>query len=563
MDILRIYITLLVICAISALGRAACTFNLPQIVSVNETAPINTEILSFTKTENDRVWFNVTRPADPPAGLTDALQSSFQLIIENTSAILVNARILDLENFHMTYGADITSIELKIHCDGAVSPKEVIIDVQPVNEFHPVFLHGPFYVTLNESTPVGTTVFTLRDKVQDGDFGEPENFNFDIEPYKVTDFDGRDFFSIPTKTKGDIVIAKPLDYDNTAFKHNMTLNLTVADGGGLKKDTTMTVRVLDVDDQRPYFEFPDCALPCPVPPFVAITELAYTGRINVLPVPLQGRDRDTLGTRLLYSIISGNEANMFSVDENSGEVNQDRSVNQAGSPEAEFRLVLELRKDLPIDLSAIAVLTVKVRERMPNDTGIPPQVGESSTKNEGPADLLIPMIVLGVLLAAVIAALIVVVVMFRKNKSRMSIRPTDDKSEPQTEEEELHTEGEDFVGRADSNEKLVFGNKTTLGIMTDLPPTPVGRANQLAPLPYKDTGTVTEGKKKRSRRRNKKKEPEIFDGTKEYNMGADPEFFDSTDKSKIKRSQRSKKADNFQPITVPNDEPPVQRSIYS
>lgn len=131
--------------------------------------------------------------------------------------------------------------------------------------------------------------------------------------------------------------------------------------------------------------------------------------------------------------------------------------------------------------------------------------------------------------------------------------------EPQTEEEDLHTDKEDY-SRFDSNEKLVFGNKTTLGIgTTDFPETYGIRGNTLPPLPLRDSATETseETKKKRARRRNKNKEPEIFDGTQEYNMGLDNEFYEAPDKSRVKRSQRSydKKTDPALWIKVPNDQP--------
>ena len=193
---------------------------------------------------------------------------------------------------------------------------------------------------------------------------------------------------------------------------------------------------------------------------------------------------------------------------------------------------------------------------MTNTSGVEPPPTGKSTEGGG-SDLTIPLIVLGILLAIVIVLLIVVFVLYRRKQREMTIRPADDKSEPQTEEEDLHTDGENYTGKADSNERLIFGNKATLGIMTeDFPDTSGVKANQLPPLPMRDTGTETteEGKrKKKSRRRHKNKEVEIFDGTREYNMGADPEFFDSTDKSRVKRSQRSKKVDSSLPIQVPND----------
>jgi hypothetical protein len=230
-----------------------------------------------------------------------------------------------------------------------------------------------------------------------------------------------------------------------------------------------------------------------------------------------------------------------------------------------LQFCIQVRKDLPDkDLSSIGILTVKVYERMTNTSGVsPPPVGRS-TEDTG-SDLLIPLIVLGILLAIVIVLLIVVFVIYRRKQREMTIRPADDKSEPQTEEEDLHTEGEDYTGRADSNERLIFGNKATLGIMTEeFPDTSGVKAHQLPPLPMRDSATeTTEGKKKKkSRRRNKNKEVEIFDGTREYNMGADPEFFDSTDKSKVKRSQRSKKVESSLPIQVPNDNITDTESVH-
>lgn len=194
---------------------------------------------------------------------------------------------------------------------------------------------------------------------------------------------------------------------------------------------------------------------------------------------------------------------------------------------AKVNNLLQVRKDLTgVDLSSIAILTIHVWERLSNESGYPrPPVGQSKENTDSGSGLLIPIIVLGIILAIVLVALVVVFIIYRKKQREMSIRPADDKSEPQTEEEDLHTEGEDYATRTDSNEKLIFGNKTTLGIMTDLPDVTNGKANQLAPLPMRDTGTETDEKKrKKSRRRHKKKEPEIFDGTREYNMGIDPDF---------------------------------------
>ena len=216
---------------------------------------------------------------------------------------------------------------------------------------------------------------------------------------------------------------------------------------------------------------------------------------------------------------------------------------------------LQVTKQNKPDLSALAILTVKIRERMSDFNGtIPDYPDEAESPPEEDNHLLIPLIVLGVILFIVIIAIIIVLLVIRRKQKKTIIRPEDTKSEPQTEEEELPTDRDEHTR---SNEKLVSGISSGALIFQD-PPSARGAA--LPPLPSRDNATETESmtQKKKSRRRKKKRVPEIFDGTKDYNMGADPEFFDSSDKSKIKRSTRSysKDRDAQLRLQVPNDQPP-------
>ena len=189
---------------------------------------------------------------------------------------------------------------------------------------------------------------------------------------------------------------------------------------------------------------------------------------------------------------------------------------------------------------------------------LPPGTDANAPSDKENSDgLLIPVIVLGIILFLIIIAIIIVVVLFRRKHKQTMVVPRDTKSEPHTEEEELPIEEEEhYHEQAKSQERLVPTITSGTLLYAEAPSV---RAGTLPPLPSRDFATETEDvtKKKRSRRRKKQKEPEIFDGTKEYNMGADPEFFDSTDKSKVKRSTRSypKETDPQLRLTVPNDEP--------
>ncbi|XP_053392103.1 cadherin-99C-like [Mercenaria mercenaria] len=314
------------------------------------------------------------------------------------------------------YGADVTTIILAVTCGGNTG--DVFISVTPVNEFPPLFIDSPYNISLPESTRVDTVVYKLKPKIVDNDVGGVQSFYFQIHPYSIVDYDGSAFFNIPVSSTGNITLKKALDFETKA-KDTRILNLSVADGQSAEAKTTLTILqiyIKDEDDQVPYFEYPNCPAPCIVPAFVSVTRLAYTGPLEIAP-PLKGKDDDTLGTSLLYSIRSGNKNNLFTMDPSTGAITQTTSVAAANLPDTEFRLVIEVRKDIQsIDLSSVAVLTVKVWERLQNDQnyqGNQSTSDHSSGQNDVSA-FKTAVIILAVALAIVTCTtvLVVVIVMF-------------------------------------------------------------------------------------------------------------------------------------------------------
>ncbi|XP_060573703.1 uncharacterized protein LOC132731528 [Ruditapes philippinarum] len=148
---------------------------------------------------------------------------------------------------------------------------EVFINVAGVNEFPPVFNNRPYNVTLME-------------------------------------YDGANYFNILASSKGDIILARKLNFD-TMERSKLFLNLSVSDEPSLSPTakttyTTLEIQVTDVDDQPPYFDYPDCPPPCPAPPFLSIIRLNHKGPLSVTP-DIKGKISDTLGTSLVYSIEAG------------------------------------------------------------------------------------------------------------------------------------------------------------------------------------------------------------------------------------------------------------------
>ncbi|XP_060562189.1 cadherin-99C-like, partial [Ruditapes philippinarum] len=192
--------------------------------TISETAPNETVIFNTTKPPGTPVSFTIDSPTQSAA--VAAIMGSLTLINGNTTFQMINSKVLDLEEFMISYGADIRAIALSVTCGG--STKDVFINVAEVNEFVPVFNNVPYNVTLNESLEIGSLVFALRSRVTDDDVVGAQNFFFAIEKYSIIDYDGAAYFNIPASSKGDITLVQQLDFDTMA-RSKLFLNLSVTD----------------------------------------------------------------------------------------------------------------------------------------------------------------------------------------------------------------------------------------------------------------------------------------------------------------------------------------------
>jgi protocadherin Fat 1/2/3 len=115
---------------------------------------------------------------------------------------------------------------------------ELFITVNDVNDNAPVFSSATYNSPVLESLPVGSIV--LRATASDVDTGA-------IISYSLTDSSGT--FAINSST-GEVTTTKPLDRESVA---QYTVGLVARDEGGLVGRATLTVPVLDVNDNAPVF----------------------------------------------------------------------------------------------------------------------------------------------------------------------------------------------------------------------------------------------------------------------------------------------------------------------
>jgi len=164
-----------------------------------------------------------------------------------------------------------------------------------------------------------------------------------------------------------------------------------------------------------------------------------------------------------------------------------------------------------------------------------PQPGPSTLTTEARVQQSTPLtaIIVGVIALLIIVALLLVLLWCHR-KLKRSVSPKDSVAEEQTE-----------AGEEEKQLREKFGSKE---LLMD----PILLLNGTS----KDITTGKEvAKKKHPRRKKKQQEPEVYDGTRDYDMKADLSFFINAAKAKIKLSTRSKnaKTDPKYWITVPNE----------
>ncbi|KAL5018742.1 hypothetical protein ScPMuIL_004464 [Solemya velum] len=209
------------------------------------------------------------------------------------------------------------------------------IDIVDINDNTPVFENTPYSVSVNELTPVGTTVF--RDiSATDEDFGENALIDFTIVPGDGTELDGSTKFAIDLERQGYVTVKETLDFEllNKLGQTTYTMTIRATDHAlnELERrsvETSFDVTITDGDDLGPVFDYTTCKKVgerCLNPEYSA-TVITGTNNNNLaitpvpadnpnLPISIIAYGQDTLDTPILFSIAYTNPTgydNYFSV----------------------------------------------------------------------------------------------------------------------------------------------------------------------------------------------------------------------------------------------------------
>ncbi|XP_074647720.1 cadherin-23-like [Tubulanus polymorphus] len=192
--------------------------------------------------------------------------------------------------------------------------------VQNVNDNNPLFVNLPYEAEISESTPVGSTIFT----VSASDLDESAIINYLMKAGQEAGM-----FTMEMHT-GKISLAKPIDYEKDKFFQVEVI--AVNDDDATKNSTTnLLITVLDVQDTPPKFD--NLPYSIQIPENTSVDEsvlrlIAHDGDRGI-PNPLQ------------YSITAGS-TKYFKVDPTTGWIMVKQSLNREDPSLLATNGVLEL-----------------------------------------------------------------------------------------------------------------------------------------------------------------------------------------------------------------------------
>ncbi|UYV70605.1 hypothetical protein LAZ67_8000007 [Cordylochernes scorpioides] len=173
--------------------------------------------------------------------------------------------------------------------------------VTDVNDNAPRFIGAPFSVSVSEGAPVSSAVLAgvrAEDKDQEGPFSTVE--------FSIEDGPHSHLVAIDNPLAGDVTLAQSLDFEALQV---FTVTLRAQDQGSppLSAHATLTVHVLDADDQNPHFDHDRYTAPLPDRP---------GEELDVSPEPIRAVDPDVgINASIQYSFNSDSpEYSFFTLD---------------------------------------------------------------------------------------------------------------------------------------------------------------------------------------------------------------------------------------------------------
>lgn len=293
-------------------SRSASTSIVVTISDVNDNFP-NCDATTYTVTfaESTNVGSTIISPACTDLDVVASPALLYNITGGNTELkfqINTGTGVLTLQNaldYETTISYTLTVLVNDQGSPNLVTSLTMIIYVDPINEFIPIFQGTPYDVAISENKLQGYQI--LRISATDADTGSTQG----TVRYSITSGNAAGRFSINPST-GWIVVAGPLDRESVS-SYALTVaasDMTSSDAGARTTQNTFVITILDENDNYPVIN--------PAAYSTTIYENALSGA-SITKVQATDDDFGLAGTAgLQYFITNGNTGNPFSMNSSTG-----------------------------------------------------------------------------------------------------------------------------------------------------------------------------------------------------------------------------------------------------
>ncbi|XP_052689557.1 protocadherin Fat 4-like isoform X2 [Crassostrea angulata] len=369
---------------------------------------------------NSGVTLTIARTQATPSSVN--LNDLIELVTETVSGSPFGRRTyirlkkeIDRDGTSFTAVDDLDTIEFEISCVSLKSPTEtkyflVQLKIRDINDNPPIFVNAPYTASVDESAPVGTTVYSGI-SATDLDAGSNKEIEFAIVAGDGSINDGSTRFLLPITSRGEIVVRQPLDFESV---QSYTLTISATDKASNPADrrqatTTITISVNDVDDLGPKFVYTGCVEVdnvCFNPIYSTSVTSGSTGSTLVFnPVPLNSgnpnavvnivaEDRDTLNAPIncviQQTLPTGYQIRFqVTTQQVSGSANQYQAIVTQTSPldrsqVPELELFIEARETLTNRYSNRATIKMTIAAANNNNPVLTVDLNDNSPVFEAP-----------------------------------------------------------------------------------------------------------------------------------------------------------------------------------